>query len=112
MSTLKDYLTRGIDITLMTSEQLIEDGYITPLNELSILITEPGDYKIRNGKRVTIHGIKPTHTLATTAFTAQGSVWKKPTNMGLNPEYEIWHVSGRCFGHKESPRDILTKWSA
>lgn len=111
MPTLAEYEARGIDITLMTTEQLIAEGYTTPLNELPTVITTPGDYRTRNGRRVTIHGIKPTTTLATTAFSADGSVWKTPTQMGINPQYSIWHVSGRHRTWEERGWDIIGKWA-
>lgn len=110
MITLAQYEARGIDITLMTSEQLQAEGYITPMNELPTVIDGPGEYRTRSGKRVTIHKVDPTMTLSTTAYNAKGSVWKTTRKVGLNPEYQIWHISGRCFSFKESGADIISKW--
>lgn len=111
MPTLSEYEARGIDITLMTTEQLVAEGYITPANELPVVIDVPGDYRLRNGSRVTIHEIAPTTTLATSASNAKGSIWKKPEKMGINPEYFCWHISGKAtFGPGDSAKDVVSKW--
>ncbi|MDO8416253.1 MAG: hypothetical protein Q7S87_08595 [Agitococcus sp.] len=110
MPTLAEYEARGIDVTRMSSEQLQAEGYITPLNELPIIIDAPGDYRTRNGRRISISTIAPTLTLSTSAFHAKGSVWKTETQLGINPEYGIWHISGRDKAVGESARDIVAKW--
>lgn len=82
-------------------EHIYQEGdYITPMNKMATIIDSVGDYVRRDGKRVTIHAIKPTLTLSTTAFHAKGSTWKKNDKIDNNPPYGIWHISGRhyCFG--------------
>ncbi len=110
MPTLKQYEARGIDITKMTSEQLIAEGYVTPWNELPVIIDVPGEYKTRSGKRVTIWAVKPTTTLATTAYNANGSIWTTPTKMRPKDKWALWHVSGKFLSNKDEPLDIVAKW--
>lgn len=86
------------------------DNGKTPPNDLPTIIDECGDYRTRDGRRVTIHAIKPA-TPGTTSFNAKGSIWKNPERIGLNPPYEIWHVSGRCLPLELSGRDIVGHWS-
>ena len=80
-------------------------------NQLPVIIDSPGDYRTRNGRRVTIHEIKPTkagHDCL--EFCAKGSFWKSHEKMGINPEYGIWHVSGLSRGIGINQNDIVQKW--
>ena len=80
------------------------------LNNLPTVIDAPGDYVTRSGRRVTIHEVKQPKSSDCTEFLAKGSIWKKTDRMGINPEYQIWHISGRCFPLRESKIDIVGKW--
>lgn len=82
----------------------------TSLNDLPTIINECGDYRTRNGRRVTIHEIKPAGPPGTTSFSAKGSVWKTTGRMGLNPHYDAWHTSGRLLPLRLSPWDIVEHW--
>lgn len=79
------------------------------LNNLPVIVTSPVIYVTRNGARVMVHDVKPAPSHDVTAFTVQGSIERmfrgKPSFRG----YEIWHVSGRAYSHKESGRDIVAK---
>jgi hypothetical protein len=110
MPTLKEFEEKGVDVTLMSTEQLITEGYVTPTNELPSIITSIGDYRTRAGCRVSIRELHPTVTLATTAFHAKGSFWKTTQKLGSNPKYGIWHVSGRAKVQGLSSADIVEKW--
>ena len=59
-------------------------------------IDQPGLYKTRNGKKVTVHEIKypPQYQDGNTAFPVKGSIWKKANDIGINPPYGIWQVNG------------------
>lgn len=74
------------------------------LKDLPVIIDGPGDYTTRNGRRVTIHAIKGPST-----FAAKGSIWKHKDRMGTNPDYGIWHVSGRFVFVGEHSLDIVKK---
>jgi len=77
-----------------------------------IVITGPGEYRCRNGKRVTIHEIKypPNYTAGCCAFSAKGSIWRKVIAMGLNPPYGIWRTTGQFRPDSEHPLDVVAKY--
>lgn len=90
---------------------------ITAYNKLPVIITGPGLYVCRNGKRVKIHAVELYNDpkgefdrLEVTAFEAKGAIEKmfrgKMSFRGL----DAWHVSGRykAWG-EESPHDIVSK---
>jgi hypothetical protein len=72
------------------------------MDNLPIIITKPGKYITRNGKTVTIHDIDGKGT-----FAARGSIWKHSDKIGINPRFNIWHVSGRISVFEEKPLDIV-----
>ena len=79
------------------------------LNDLPTIITRPGEYRLRNGGKATIHQVAAP-VPGSTIFAAKGSVWKMFRG-ALRPRgYSIWHVSGRAFPLKESPTDIVAVW--
>ena len=78
--------------------------------DLPIVITQPGDYRTRDGRRVTIREVGPV-SLDTTPFNAKGSVWKTFRNKVVPRGHDIWHLSGRAFPLAEHPRDIVAKWN-
>ena len=85
----------------------------SPFYELRI-IDGPGEYKTRNGRRVTIHNIvlPPQYTSGCMCFPAKGSIWRRVTAMGLNPEYGIWRLDGRYRAVGDHPLDIVSRWPA
>lgn len=112
MPTLAEYEARGIDITTMTAEQLIDEGYVTPMNELPTLIDALGHYRTRNGCMVTIHEITPRISLACTEFNAKGTcmvVAQKGGRAVKQRKYMTWHQSGRRYVHRDSAFDIVEK---
>ena len=108
MPTLKEFEFFGVDITTLSHERLIELGYVTPLNELPVIIDGPGKYRTRDRHTVTIHEVAPTRTLAETAYSAKGTLHLgKPWR--ADP-YTIWHVSGRHYPSPHlSGKDIVRK---
>jgi hypothetical protein len=110
MITRKQYTARGVDVTRIPTEQLIADGYIAPLNELPTIIDGPGDYITRDGRRVTIHTIEPTKTLATTGFHAKGHIWRRVDSIGRHPQYDTWHISGHYWTYGDLALDIVGEW--
>lgn len=80
-------------------------------NQFPVIINSPGDYRTRNGKRVTIHEVAPKKAGDDCMeFCAKGSFWRSHKNMGENPEYGIWHVSGLSRGIGVHGTDIVGKW--
>jgi hypothetical protein len=77
-----------------------------PLNDLPDIIETTGDYVTRDGRRVTIHEIKPG-TPGTTSFSAKGSVWRMSRGKDRPGGLDIWHLSGRNQAQRESTRDIV-----
>lgn len=78
----------------------------TPLNELPVIVTAPGDYATRDGRRVTVREILPS-TDGTTAFTVKGSAWSERRGVMRPRGNDIWHVSGRHMVLRESGRDLV-----
>lgn len=86
-------------------------GYVPRplLNDLPLVIDQPGDYLDRLGRRVTIHTVRPDPHDGQCRFLAKGSPWRKYRGKMRPHGYEIWHLSGRCYPLHESPRDIVRK---
>lgn len=87
------------------------------INSLPLVITGPGDYKTRDGRRVTIRSIVPYAPLPNgnlrhevTAFEAKGSLWKMYRGQPRPRTPDIWHLSGRNLPAGEQPRDIVGYW--
>lgn len=79
------------------------------LFDLPTLITQPGDYRTRDGRRVTIREVGEV-SLDSTRFNATGSVWKMFRGKVRPRGYSGWHLSGRAFPLAEHPRDIVAAW--
>ena len=77
----------------------------TILNNLPTIVTKAGKYKMRNGKIAIIHKVKENRDIGTTSFDVWGAYFTG--NIRKRAHYMIWHVSGRCFIHKESGLDLL-----
>lgn len=75
------------------------------------IIDGPGEYKLRNGRRVTIHELKlpPGYTPGNMCFPAKGSVWLKKT-WTPNPPFCIWRLDGRCRATGDHPWDVVGRW--
>ncbi len=73
------------------------------------IITGPGVYKTRNGKKVTIHEIRqpPGHEEGNTSFPAKGSIWKNEKCIGTNPGFGIWQLNGKYRAIGDHPLDIV-----
>jgi hypothetical protein len=88
----------------------------TPMNRRPLIITEPGDYRTRDGRRVTIHEIKlcsptpPYQRHEVTAFEAKGSVWRVVRGVNQPRDYDIWHLSGHHVALGDDPLDIVGRW--
>jgi hypothetical protein len=61
------------------------------LTDLPVIITGPGEYKTRNGKRVNIREISGSGT-----FAAKGGIYREFRGRTVARGYDIWHVSG-CY---------------
>ena len=86
------------------------DGAATPLNELPVVVDGPGDYATRDGRRVTIHEVKPPSRADVTSFGASGAVWKDYRGGERPRGYALWHASGRSMPLEERPSDIVGRW--
>ncbi len=82
---------------------------MTDLNNLPTIITAPGDYLMRNGLICRIHEVKPGLDNTTTSFDAKGCSQRLTKSNKICWDYNIWHVSGRKFFHKECGTDIVAK---
>ena len=80
---------------------------VTTLNRLPVIVTAPGLYRTRDGRRVQVHTVKPNADLTVTAFTAGGAIERMFRGKLTFRGFDIWHVSGRAYPLQESPRDIV-----
>ena len=67
------------------------------------IVTTPGDYQTRDGRRVTIHGIS--------AAMATGAIWKEFRGKFCPRGYFGWDFNGRRNVLAERPSDIIGCWS-
>lgn len=74
------------------------------LNNLPVIIDQPGKYRMRNGGIVTIDRISPQCNERTTAFRAKGYYKIKKLSYS-----NAWHVSGRLYPLEISKYDIVSK---
>lgn len=84
----------------------------TFLNDLPPIVTGPGEYVTRSGRRVTVRRVTAGEGDFTgaTAFRVKGSVWRVYRGKSRPCGYSIWHVSGRAFPQSESKLDIVGVW--
>jgi hypothetical protein len=68
------------------------------------IITGPGDYRTRDGRRVTIHEVAKGKTHAAT-----GAIWTLFRGKLRPRGYRGWELSGRSMLH-ERPSDIVGPW--
>lgn len=82
------------------------------LNDWPPVITSPGDYVTRDGRRVTIATVSPPsfYGHATTRFTAKGHVWGMFRGKSRPVTSAIWHISGRRVVLHEHATDIVGRW--
>lgn len=73
------------------------------LDELPTVVTGPGEYETRDGRRVKIREISGRGT-----FSAEGAVYKEFRGRAVPRGYDIWHVSGRYRAVGEHPLDIVS----
>jgi hypothetical protein len=109
MPTLKQYEEMGVDITYLTTEQLQADGYVTPMNEMPVIVDGPGVYLCRDGRKAVVDVVRPSPGLHVTAFQVIGGYEYKRPSGKFSYQYCIWHVSGRCNLFHESKADIVSK---
>lgn len=71
---------------------------------LPVIITAPGEYRTRNGKRVLIS----SHDRNTTSsFPCEGEIVHK--EKPLKTEWQIWKANGRITSIGESSHDIVAR---
>lgn len=79
-------------------------------NDLPDLVSGPGDYASRDGRRITIRQVKPPPEPGSTMFAASGSVWREFRGAVRPHGFVTWHVSGRRLPLVETPSDIVGPW--
>ena len=72
-----------------------------------IEITQAGDYKTRDGRRVTVHAINPKAV----TFRVQGAIWKMFRGKVRPRGYTIWTTGGRHDVLRPKPCDIVAVWT-
>lgn len=84
------------------------------LNGLPTIIDGPGEYRTRDGRRVTIHEVRKTSNLVefpgVTTFAAKGTLYTPLRTHGRTREtFDIWHVSGRRLPLDETSADVVRR---
>lgn len=87
-----------------------ETGIAPAPNDLPDIVDGPGEYVTRDGRRVSIHEVKPSPAPDTTSFGAKGSVWGEFRGRVRPIGYAVWHASGRSMPLEERPSDIVGRW--
>ncbi|WP_327210005.1 hypothetical protein [Rhizobium leguminosarum] len=75
----------------MSSNSKSELPAVVLLQDLPVVVTGPGDYLTRSGKRVQIREISGKGT-----FNAKGAVYREFRGRTVARGYDIWHPSG-CY---------------
>jgi hypothetical protein len=78
---------------------------VTPFDKLPAIVSGPGDYATRDGRRVAIHEVRGPGT-----FAAKGSVYREFRGKLRPRGYKIWHVNGRVGIFGEVGCDIVGPW--
>lgn len=76
------------------------------LNDLPVVIDEPGKYRTRDGWCAHITFFRDQHI----TFRAGGSVYREFRGVYRPRGYFTWHVSGRAQALKETAVDIVGRW--
>ena len=80
---------------------------IRATSDLPVIVTQPGDYVTRDGRRVTIHEV--TQAMEYT-YRAKGAFWKMYRGKVRPRGFQAWHVSGRLDVVRETAGDIVGPW--
>lgn len=78
-------------------------------SDLPAIVTQPGDYVTRDGRRVTIHEVLPVSSPYT--FKAKGTIWRMVRGAERPRGFQVWHVSGRLDMVDEKAGDIVAPWA-
>lgn len=73
------------------------------LDDLPVVVTGPGDYVTRNGRRVAIREIGGKGT-----FNAKGAVYREFRGRVVARGLDIWHISGCYRAVGEHGLDIVS----
>jgi len=73
---------------------------------MTISIEEPGNYRTRDGRRVTVHAINPKPV----TFRVQGAIWKMFRGKVRPRGYTIWTTEGRHDVLRPKACDIVGPW--
>lgn len=85
---------------------------ITPMNTKPIVITEPGEYVTRSGKKVNIIRVDDhSDDLSVTRFNCKGDIYTPRPGRSDKREYGIWHQSGSFRAIGTHMNDIVGKLS-
>lgn len=79
-------------------------------NDLPVVISGPGDYAARDGRRITIRDVKLPSEPGSTMFGASGSIWREFRGKVRPHGHGTWHVSGRRMPLDETPSDVVGPW--
>lgn len=76
-------------------------------SEMPVIVTQPGDYVTRDGRRVTIHEVSPATEYT---YRAKGAFWKMYRGKVRPRGFQVWHISGRLDVVRETAGDIVGPW--
>lgn len=68
-------------------------------------ITKPGEYRTRNGSRVTVHEANGGGY-----FSVKGSVWKVFRGKFRPRGHNIWKSTGQCMAVGVHDLDVVGEW--
>ena len=76
-------------------------------SDLPVIVTKPGDYVTRDGRRVTIHEVNQATEYT---YRAKGAFWKMYRGKIRPRGFQVWHLSGRLDVVRETAGDIVGPW--
>lgn len=75
---------------------------------LPVVVSEPGEYVTRDGRRVTVHEVQPQTSPYT--FKVKGQLWRMFRGQCAPRGLQVWHVSGRLDMVQEKAGDIVGRF--
>lgn len=77
-------------------------------NRLPVIVSQPGEYLTRDGRRVTVHEVQPKESPYT--FKVKGQLWRMFRGKCAPRGLQVWHVSGRLDMVQEKAGDIVAPY--
>lgn len=82
------------------------------LTTLPVVVTGPGNYLTRDGRKVVVHEVKDARCAGAippvTEYLVKGTLFTPRPDKADLARYDIWHVSGYILDSRERDDDIVS----